>query len=225
MSVKLVSISKPAIEGVKNAEDLVAYCARVSNPNNQLNKKTSQKLLKYLIKHKHWSPFEMVSMTLEIKTSRAIAAQILRHRSFSFQEFSQRYSEALSSCPIELREQGKTNRQVGDEVIDPVIMDEYYSKTTRSASEVLKSYTDFAFKIYEDLIKSGVARESARMILPLSTETTMYMSGSLRSWIHYIDLRSQEETQKEHRQVADDCKNIFLDQFPTLSEALKWNNS
>jgi thymidylate synthase (FAD) len=225
MSVKLVSISKPAIEGVKNAEDLVAYCARVSNPNNQLNKKTSQKLLKYLIKHKHWSPFEMVSMTLEIKTSRAIAAQILRHRSFSFQEFSQRYSEALSSCPIELREQGKTNRQVGDEVIDPVIMDEYYSKTTRSASEVLKSHTDFAFKIYEDLIKSGVARESARMILPLSTETTMYMSGSLRSWIHYIDLRSQEETQKEHRQVADDCKNIFLDQFPTLSEALKWNNS
>jgi thymidylate synthase (FAD) len=225
MSVKLVSISKPVIEGVKNAEDLVAYCARVSNPNNQLNKKTSQKLLKYLIKHKHWSPFEMVSMTLEIKTSRAIAAQILRHRSFSFQEFSQRYSEALSSCPIELREQGKTNRQVGDEVIDPVIMDEYYSKTTRSASEVLKSYTDFAFKIYEDLIKSGVARESARMILPLSTETTMYMSGSLRSWIHYIDLRSQEETQKEHRQVADDCKNIFLDQFPTLSEALKWNNS
>jgi len=225
MSVKLVSISKPVIEGVKNAEDLVAYCARVSNPNNQLNKKTSQKLLKYLIKHKHWSPFEMVSMTLEIKTSRAIAAQILRHRSFSFQEFSQRYSEALSSCPIELREQGKTNRQVGDEVIDPVIMDEFYAEITRPASELIEDYTNFAFKIYERLIDRGVARESARMILPLSTETTMYMSGSLRSWIHYIDLRSQEETQKEHRQVADDCKNIFLDQFPTLSEALKWNNS
>ncbi len=225
MSVKLVSISKPAIKGVKNAEDLVAYCARVSNPNNQLNTKTSSKLLKYLIKHKHWSPFEMVSMTLEIKTSRAIAAQILRHRSFSFQEFSQRYSEALSSCPIELREQGKTNRQVGDELTDPVIMDEYYSKTTRSASEVLKNHTDISFKIYENLIKCGVARESARMVLPLSTETTMYMSGSLRSWIHYIDLRSQEETQKEHRQVADECKKIFLSQFPTLSEALKWNNS
>ena len=225
MSVKLVSISKPVIEGVKNAEDLVAYCARVSNPNNQLNKKTSQKLLKYLIKHKHWSPFEMVSMTLEIKTSRAIAAQILRHRSFSFQEFSQRYSEALSSCPIELIEQGKTNRQVGDEVIDPVIMDEFYAEITRPASELIEDYTNFAFKIYERLIDRGVARESARMILPLSTETTMYMSGSLRSWIHYIDLRSQEETQKEHRQVADDCKNIFLDQFPTLSEALKWNNS
>ena len=225
MSVKLVSISKPVIEGVKNAEDLVAYCARVSNPNNQLNKKTSQKLLKYLIKHKHWSPFEMVSMTLEIKTSRAIAAQILRHRSFSFQEFSQRYSEALSSCPIELREQGKTNRQVGDEVIEPVIMDEFYAEITRPASELIEDYTNFAFKIYERLIDRGVARESARMILPLSTETTMYMSGSLRSWIHYIDLRSQEETQKEHRQVADDCKNIFLDQFPTLSEALKWNNS
>lgn len=225
MPVKLISISKPTIKGVKNAEDLVAYCARVSNPNNQLNTETSSKLLKYLIKHKHWSPFEMVSMTLEIKTSRAIAAQILRHRSFSFQEFSQRYSEALSSCPIELREQGKTNRQVGDELTDPVIMDEYYSKTTRSASEVLKNHTDISFKIYENLIKCGVARESARMVLPLSTETTMYMSGSLRSWIHYIDLRSQEETQKEHRQVADECKKIFLSQFPTLSEALKWNNS
>lgn len=225
MSVKLISISKPQIKGVKNAEDLVAYCARVSNPNNQLNTETAPKLLKYLIKHKHWSPFEMASMTLEIKTSRAIAAQILRHRSFSFQEFSQRYSEALSSCPIELREQGKTNRQVGDKIIDPVIMDEFHAEMTRPASELIEDYTDFAFKTYERLIQSGVARESARMILPLSTETTMYMSGSLRSWIHYIDLRAQEETQKEHREIAEGCKKIFLDKFPTLSEALEWNNS
>jgi thymidylate synthase (FAD) len=225
MSVNLISISKPEIKGVKNAEDLVAYCARVSNPNNQLNTQTAPKLLKYLIKHKHWSPFEMVSMTLEIKTSRAIAAQILRHRSFSFQEFSQRYSESLSSIPTELRKQGKTNRQVGDEVIDPVIMDEFYSETTRPASEIIKDYINFTFKIYERLIKQGVARESARMILPLSTETTMYMSGSLRSWIHYIDLRTQQETQKEHREIAEGCKQIFLDKFPTLAEALKWNNS
>src|SRR6056300_1584183 len=124
MSVKLISISKPVEnDEVKSAEDLVAYCARVSNPDNQLNKKTAPRLLKYLIKHKHWSPFEMVSMTLEIKTSRAIAAQILRHRSFAFQEFSQRYSESLISRPIELRKQGETNRQVGDELIDPIIMD------------------------------------------------------------------------------------------------------
>ena len=225
MSVKLISISKPEIKGVKNAEDLVAYCARVSNPNNQLNTETAPKLLKYLIKHKHWSPFEMASMTLEIKTSRAIAAQILRHRSFSFQEFSQRYSEALNFCPVELRKQGETNRQVGNETIDPVIMDEFFAEMTRPASGIIEDFTDFAFKTYERLINAGVARESARMFLPLSTETTMYMSGSLRSWIHYIDLRSQEETQKEHRQIAEGCKRIFLDKFPTLSEALEWNNS
>jgi len=226
MSVKLISISKPVeTDGVKNAEDLVAYCARVSNPSNQLNKKTAPKLLKYLIKHKHWSPFEMVSMTLEIKTSRAIAAQILRHRSFAFQEFSQRYSEVLTSRPIELRKQGKTNRQVGDELIDPVIMDEWFAEMTRPASGIIEDYIDFSFKIYQRLISVGVAKESARMILPQSTETTMYMAGSLRSWIHYIELRTQEETQKEHREVAECCKKVFIEQCPTLAEALKWKNS
>jgi len=226
MSVKLISISKPVeTDGVKNAEDLVAYCARVSNPSNQLNKKTAPKLLKYLIKHKHWSPFEMVSMTLEIKTSRAIAAQILRHRSFAFQEFSQRYSEVLTSRPVELRKQGKTNRQVGDELIDPVIMDEWFAEMTRPASGLIQDYIDFSFKIYQRLISVGVAKESARMILPQSTETTMYMAGSLRSWIHYIELRTQEETQKEHREVAEGCKKVFIQQCPTLAEALKWKNS
>ena len=226
MSVKLISISNPVeTDGVKNAEDLVAYCARVSNPSNQSNRQTAPKLLNYLIKHKHWSPFEMVSMTLEIKTSRAIAAQILRHRSFAFQEFSQRYSEALKSCPIKLREQGKTNRQVGENEVDPMIIDRFYKKTTRPASELIEHHIEASFKIYENLISQGVARESARMILPLSTETTMYMAGSLRSWIHYIDLRTQEETQKEHREIAEGCKNIFIEQCPTLSEALKWNNS
>jgi len=226
MSVKLISISKPVeTDGVKNAEDLVAYCARVSNPSNQLNKKTAPKLLNYLIKHKHWSPFEMVSMTLEIKTSRAIAAQILRHRSFAFQEFSQRYSEVLTSRPVELRKQGETNRQVGDELIDPVIMDEWFAEMTRPASGLIQDYIDFSFKIYQRLISVGVAKESARMILPQSTETTMYMSGSLRSWIHYIELRTQEETQKEHREVAEGCKKVFVEQCPTLAEALKWKNS
>jgi thymidylate synthase (FAD) len=226
MSVKLISISKPVeTDGVKNAEDLVAYCARVSNPGNQLNKKTAPKLLNYLIKHKHWSPFEMVSMTLEIKTSRAIAAQILRHRSFAFQEFSQRYSEVLTSRPVELRKQGETNRQVGDELIDPVIMDEWFAEMTRPASGLIQDYIDFSFKIYQRLISVGVAKESARMILPQSTETTMYMAGSLRSWIHYIELRTQKETQKEHREVAEDCKKVFIEQCPTLAEALKWKNS
>jgi thymidylate synthase (FAD) len=226
MSVKLISISKPVEnDGVKSAEDLVAYCARVSNPDNQLNKKTAPRLLKYLIKHKHWSPFEMVSMTLEIKTSRAIAAQILRHRSFAFQEFSQRYSESLISRPIELRKQGETNRQVGDELIDPIIMDEWFAEMTRPASGLLEDYVDFCFKIYKRLISVGVAKESARMILPQSTETTMYMAGSLRSWIHYIELRTQKETQKEHRKIAEDCKKVFIEQYPTLAEALKWKNS
>jgi len=226
MSVKLISISNPVeTDGVKNAEDLVAYCARVSNPSNQSNIQTAPKLLNYLIKHKHWSPFEMVSMTLEIKTSRAIAAQILRHRSFAFQEFSQRYSEVLTSRPVELRKQGETNRQVGDELIDPVIMDEWFAEMTRPASGLIQDYIDFSFKIYQRLISVGVAKESARMILPQSTETTMYMSGSLRSWIHYIELRTQEETQKEHREVAEGCKKVFIEQCPTLAEALKWKNS
>ena len=162
MSVKLISISKPVEnDEVKSAEDLVAYCARVSNPDNQLNKKTAPRLLKYLIKHKHWSPFEMVSMTLEIKTSRAIAAQILRHRSFAFQEFSQRYSESLISRPIELRKQGETNRQVGDELIDPIIMDEWFAEnfTTNRlgdpndfSEQLAGGPTSLDSKTYEDYI-------------------------------------------------------------------------
>ena len=209
--MKLISISKPQIEGVKNAEDLVAYCARVSNPSNQMNTETAPKLLKYLIKHKHWSPFEMVSMTLEIKTSRAIAAQILRHRSFSFQEFSQRYSEVANFTDVELRLQGETNRQVGDEPINDY-SSEYWVSRAKEA----------CFEAYQNLIGAGVAKECARMILPLCTETTMYMTGNLRSWIHYIDLRAQQETQKEHREIAEGCKQIFIEQFPVLAEALEW---
>jgi thymidylate synthase (FAD) len=216
MNVKLISLSNPYITGINNAEELISYCARVSNPSNQLNIETSPKLLAYLIKHKHWSPFEMVSMTVEIKTSRAIAAQILRHRSFSFQEFSQRYSTATELERIELRKQGKTNRQVGDEPLSISEHIEIFDKIDKLQGESI----DF----YEELISKGVAKECARMILPLNTSTTMYMSGSIRSWIHYIDLRTNEDTQKEHREIALEIKKIFIDYFPNISKALNWHN-
>ena len=212
MSVKLISVSKPAVEGIENAEDLVAYCARVSNPSNQMNTETAPRLLRYLIKHKHWSPLEMVSMTLELKTSRAIAAQILRHRSFSFQEFSQRYSESTTLTPIEYRKQGKTNRQVGDEPFE----------LKRTHEFLINSIMEKNLELYNDLINEGVAKECARMVLPLCTETTMYMAGTLRSWVHYIDLRTQQDTQKEHRIIAEDCRDIFIEQFPVVAEALEW---
>ena len=216
MNVKLISITKPEVEGVCNAEDLVAYCARVSNPSNQINTETAPKLLKFLIKHKHWSPFEMVDLTVEIKTSRAIAAQILRHRSFSFQEFSQRYSAANEFEDVELRMQGDKNRQVGEELI-PRNHPQYDNVTT-----LMMESLAIAQDCYDLMIQSGIAKEVARMILPLTTQTTMYMKGSLRSWIHYLDLRTEKNTQKEHRLIAEDCKKIFIEQFPTISEALEW---
>ena len=209
MEVKLISITEPNILSSGSAEELIAYCARVSNPSNQDNKQTAPRLLKFLIKHKHWSPFEMVDMTVEIKTSRAIAAQILRHRSFSFQEFSQRYSQATDIEPIELRKQAESNRQSSEDVIDePVI------------NNVVKHSIDTALMTYEKLITQGVAKEQARMVLPLTTQTTMYMKGSIRSWIHYIDLRTEENTQKEHRDIAEECKSILKDHFPNVAEAL-----
>lgn len=212
MGVKLISITKPCIEGIDTAEDLVSYCARVSNPSNQMNTETAPKLLKYLITHKHWSPFEMVSLTMEIKTSRAIAAQILRHRSFSFQEFSQRYSTATELEPLQWRKQGKTNRQVGD-------MDADILKCTEIR---IKNFQKKCVEMYNALIEEGVARECARMILPLNTSTMIYMSGTLRSWIHYIDLRSKTDTQKEHRDIANEIKEMFIVNFPNVSKALEW---
>jgi thymidylate synthase (FAD) len=211
MNVKLVSITKPEVEGVHNAEDIIAYCARVSNPSNQTNTATAPKLLKFLIKHKHWSPFELANMCVEIKTSRAIAAQILRHRSFSVQEFSQRYSEATEMEPLELRSPAEKNRQSSSEVI----IDETQNKMAQMMMDANK-------QLYEDMIKAGVAKECARMILPLGTQTTMYMNGTVRSWVHYIDLRTEENTQKEHREVAEEIKKIFIQQFPNVSEALEW---
>ena len=211
MNVSLVSITQPFISDLKNPEDIIAYCARVSNPTNQLNTETAPKLLKFLVKHKHWSPFEMVDMTLEIKTSSAIAAQILRHRSFSFQEFSQRYSQAQVLEKLELRKQAAKNRQSST--------DEYQNSTLQAK---VREHVAKGISLYNNLIEDGVAKESARMILPLTVETTMYMKGSIRSWAHYIDLRTEENTQEEHREIAEACKEIFKQNLPTVSEAL-WN--
>ena len=211
MNVSLVSITQPFISDLKNPEDIIAYCARVSNPTNQLNAETAPKLLKFLVKHKHWSPFEMVDMTLEIKTSRAIAAQILRHRSFSFQEFSQRYSQAQVLEKLQLRQQAAKNRQSST--------DEYQNSILQAK---VREHVAKGISLYNNLIEDGVAKESARMILPLTVETTMYMKGSIRSWAHYIDLRTEENTQKEHREIAEACKEIFKENLPTVSEAL-WN--
>jgi thymidylate synthase (FAD) len=210
--IKLISLTQPNIEGLKTAEDLISYCARVSNPSNQLNTETAPKLLKYLITHKHFSPYEMVNMCVEIKTSRAIAAQILRHRSFSFQEFSLRYSQSTSFEDIEWRLQGKTNRQVGDEEVDlsPELKDEV--DTTLATCKDL----------YDKLIEKGLAKECARMVLPLTTSTTLYMTGNIRSWLFYLELRTKEDTQKEHRIIAEEIKKIFIKEFPATSCALNW---
>ena len=216
MEVKLISTTQPVPalkrQGIKSPEDLIVYCARVSNPSNQLNSQTAPKLIQYLIKHKHWSPFEMVDMCVEIKTSRAIAAQILRHRSFSFQEFSQRYAEATSLEPIQWRMQGATNRQVGDEPAD----------LAEDALQAIQDLNETALEVYGLLTEQGVAKECARMILPLTTQTTLYMKGSIRSWIHYVLVRATQETQKEHRDIALAIKKILKQHFPDVCKALDW---
>lgn len=209
MKTRLIAITKPLVEGCETAEQLIAYAARVSNPANQDNHETAPRLLAYCIKHGHWSVFETVSMTVEIVTSRAIAAQILRHRSFTFQEFSQRYATSDTFEPIELRTQDKKNRQgSGNGVGDG---DLYWT-----ANEAI----DKAFASYRLLINCGVSRETARMILPLCTTTTLYMTGNARSWIHYFQQRCAEGTQKEHREIALAIKAIFDEQFSTVAKAL-----
>lgn len=216
MSTKLISITSPVGSSgdLISAEDLVAYTARVSNPANQVNSETAPKLLKYLIEHKHWSPFEMVSFCVEIKTSRGIAAQILRHRSFSFQEFSQRYAEAQDVEIYPARRQDTKNRQ--NSIDDMSAEDkEWFDKTQRQswAQSVVN---------YRMALDKGVAKELARFLLPLGTSTTLYMSGTARSWIHYLQLRSGNGTQLEHREIAEGIKKIFAQNFPATSEALGW---
>jgi thymidylate synthase (FAD) len=219
MKVELKSVTQPVQElqdkGIKTAEDFVVYCARVSNPSNQFNSETGERLINYCIKHQHWSIFEQAFCTFEIVTSRAIAAQILRHRSFTFQEFSQRYSTATQLEDLYFRKQGKTNRQVGDE--------EYPMSQNLDVAVQVNEAQQKCLKVYEYLLQNGIAKECARMVLPLNTQTTLYMSGSVRSFIHYIDLRSKKDTQKEHRDIALWIKDIFKNTFPTIAKALEWN--
>ena len=210
--VRLISITKPVLQELAQftPEETIVDVARVSNPSNQLNKDTASKLIKYLIKHKHWSPFEFVDMTVEITTRRSIAAQILRHWSFSFQEFSQRYATAVKIQPIELRKQADKNRQSSAEIIDD-----------DSLKTLVENAQVFSWNVYDRLIEAGVAREVARDVLPLSTETTMYMKGSVRDWIHYLELRTSEDTQKEHRDIANAIMDIFKENFPNIYESIK----
>lgn len=201
------------IHSTPNGDNLVAYMARVSNPANQANTETSGKLISYLIKHKHWSPFEMVNMCVEIHTTRSISAQILRHRSFSFQEFSQRYALILDSPQVpDLRRQDTSNRQNSIDDLD--------SNTKQLLQHKAQFIFDQAMILYDEMIGAGVAKECARDVLPLSTPTKMYMNGTLRSWIHYCELRCDNGTQLEHRIIADQCKELIIQQFPLVSEAL-----
>jgi len=209
-TVKLVSITP-------DAEKTMAYIARVSNPNNQDNDNFSG-LLKYCIKHQHWSVFEQSSMTLEIETTRAIAAQILRHRSFTFQEFSQRYADTnliANKIPIpSLRKQDTKNRQNSTDDLDEFVKQDIQIAITNHFNQ--------AEKLYKRMLDAGVAKECARMVLPLATPTRLYMTGSCRSWVHYINLRSAHGTQKEHMDIAHECRKVFTEQFPVVSEALEW---
>tara|TARA_R100001463_G_scaffold61076_1_gene113787 strand:+ start:389 stop:1024 length:636 start_codon:yes stop_codon:yes gene_type:complete len=210
MNVKLISVTP-------DAEKMMGYVARVSNPSNQENPKVAG-LLKYCVKHQHWSVFEQSFMTLEIETTRGLAAQILRHRSFTFQEFSQRYADSSllgEKIPLpELRRQDTKNRQNSIDDIDPFVQQKY--------EMLMQDHFRDAMALYQTMLDEGIAKECARFILPLATPTRLYMSGSCRSWIHYITLRSANGTQKEHMDIAEACKNVFIEQFPTVAESLEW---
>jgi thymidylate synthase (FAD) len=213
MNVQLVTVTP-------DAEKTMGYVARVSNPANQENPNVAG-LLKYCAKHQHWSVFEQAFMTLEISTTRAIAQQILRHRSFTYQEFSQRYADStllgFDKIPLPaLRRQDTKNRQNSIDDLDPF--------EVQNLELQMQTLFDSSMALYEQMLKRGVAKECARNVLPLCVPTKMYMSGSVRSWIHYISLRSANGTQKEHMDIANACKDIFIEQFPTVAEALEWTN-
>ena len=214
MNVKLVTVTP-------DAEKTMGYVARVSNPANQENPNVAG-LLKYCAKHQHWSVFEQAFMTLEISTTRAIAQQILRHRSFTYQEFSQRYADStllgFDKIPLpELRRQDTKNRQNSIDDLDPF--------EVQNLELQMQTLFDSSLALYEQMLKRGVAKECARNVLPLCVPTKMYMSGSVRSWIHYISLRSANGTQKEHMDIANACKEIFIEQFPIVAEALEWTDA
>jgi thymidylate synthase (FAD) len=214
MKVQLVSYSKPVLEGLETPTDLVAYCARVSNPSNQFNSETAEKLIKYLVKHQHWSPLEMATMCLEIETTRDIARQILRHRSFSFQEFSQRYADPTKDLEFVTREarlQDPTNRQNSISGAELFVQYEW----NRKQQELL----DHVKQVYRWAIDNNIAKEQARAVLPEGlTMSRMYMSGTLRSWIHYIQLRSGNGTQKEHMDIAKECAKVIAEIFPLSTQ-------
>jgi len=211
MTAKLISVTP-------DAEKHIAYCARVSNPSNQGND-SFEGLIKYCIKHKHWSIFEQAFLTIELETTRAIAAQVLRHRSFTFQEFSQRYADSSllsKTIPLpELRRQDTKNRQNSTDDLDPFVV--------QNLQLQMQTLFDSSMALYQQMLDRGVAKECARNVLPLCVPTRMYMSGSVRSWIHYIDLRSANGTQKEHMDLANACKAIFVEQFPVIAQALDWS--
>ena len=208
--IKLISVTP-------DAEKTIAYVARVSNPQNQENDKFAG-LLTYCIKHGHWSVFEQAFMTVEINTTRGLAAQILRHRSFTYQEFSQRYqdvSHIREDIPLPaLRSQDEKNRQNSVDDVDPVIVEKYNAK--------MRKHFDASIDLYKEMLHDGIAKECARFVLPLATPTRLYMTGSVRSWIHYIELRSAHGTQKEHMDLVENVRTVFKEQFPTVSEALGW---
>ena len=210
MNVKLVTVTP-------KAEETMGYVARVSNPKNQDNPKVAG-LLGYCIKHGHWSVFEQAHMTVEIETTRGLAAQILRHRSFTYQEFSQRYADSSMLSKVipmpELRRQDDKNRQNSIDDLDPFVVQDFELKMQRHFVE--------GMKLYKEMLDAGVAKECARFVLPLATPTKLYMTGSVRSWIHYINLRSAHGTQKEHMEIAENCRSIFNEQFPIVAEALGW---
>jgi thymidylate synthase (FAD) len=215
MQVRLISITNPLIEVENKAlspEGLMAYCARVSSPHQETP--DFEKLLSYCIAHKHWSIFEMVDMTVEIVTSRAISPQILRHRSFCFQEFSMRYAKAQSIEKYQPRRQDVKNRQNSFDDLDPA--------TVAWFDDAQVSMANLAMEKYEEALEKGIAKECARVLLPLGTQTKLYMKGSVRSWIHYLEVRTDKSTQKEHRDIADAVMKIFREEFPVTSKALGW---
>ena len=220
MNVRLLSYSQPTEEfadmGLQDAQELIAYCARVSNPSNQLNTETSDKLIRYLVKHQHWSPLEMVSACIEIATTRDIARQILRHRSFSFQEFSQRYADPTKDLSFVLREarlQDTANRQNSISTSDTELQAWWDAKQ--------KFIIEHSRLVYQEAIERGIAKEQARAVLPEGLiESRLYMNGTLRSWIHFIELRSANGTQKEHQEVAVACAKVIAEIFPLANELL-----
>lgn len=214
MQVKLVSLTNSMVQEKElTPEELIVYVARVSNPSNQLNSETSDKLTAYLVKNKHWSPFEMVDMCVEIVTSRGIAQQILRHRSFSFQEFSQRYAKVNDMEAVQLRYQADKNRQSST--------DELSEEDAKHFEQRLKQVIDLSQEVYTEMLDKNVAKECARFVLPITTQTKIYMKGSIRSWIHYLQIRCDAHTQLEHRQIALAILEIFKLNFPNISKALE----